>query len=311
MNPRTGRPMSENTIKQYRATLARLQDFEEYRGQALRFEEMDLVQFYGPFRDYCFDVVGSGLNAFGKYIDQVKTFLKWADLDQDLPVNRKYQRFVDPERYVGVDALTEAELVAIAALDFAAPEVRKRLFVTWGGRGASIDSAEFAEHLYQVELERDKFLLCAHTGLSIGDADEMTWNDVRIQVAGMIINWDRNKTGNVCYIPFEDDDLLRPVALARKYGQQSQDLLAPICPAVNLHLKTIARLIELKRLELSTKIGRKTFVTLKLFQGVPTRVVMMASGHTTEASFNRYVGVDVLKLLEQFRKHAPRKAAVK
>ena len=78
----------------------------------------------------------------------------------------------------------------------------------------------------------------------------------------------------------------------------------PRCPKVNEHLKLVAKLVGLTRIPLTTEIGRKTFVTLKLFQGVPQRMVMMATGHTTESSFNHYVGVDALKLLEQFQRHA-------
>ena len=306
INPSTGRATSPNTLAKYRSTWKQLAAFAAHRGQPLALLEMDLTRFYGPFRDFIFGHVGNSLNTFGKYIDHLKQFLKWCELDQELAVNRKYLRFVAPERYVGVDALSEAELRQLAALDFTTDDLRGRLFVTWGGRGAARDSAEFGEYVYQVALARDKFLLCAYTGLSIVDADEVNWSDIRIQPAGMLISWDRTKSGNPCYIPFEDDDLFKPVALARRHGAGGADLLVPVCAKVNAHLKTIARLIDLKRLELSTKIGRKTFVTLKLFQGVPQRMVMMATGHTTEASFNRYVGIDVLKLLEQFRRHAPR-----
>ena len=158
----------------------------------------------------------------------------------------------------------------------------------------------FIEFCAEVELARDKFLQCCYTGLSIQDADAVGPDEVR----NGIIYLDRGKWGNPCHIPYFDDALFRPVALTAKYAGRSAQLV-PACPLVNRHLKLIARLVKLTRLNLTTKIGRKTFVTLKLFQGVPQRMVMMATGHTTEASFNHYVGVDVLKLLEQFRRYAP------
>lgn len=77
-----------------------------------------------------------------------------------------------------------------------------------------------------------------------------------------------------------------------------------MCYDVNDSLKVIAQLINLTRLNLSTKIDCETFVTIKLYQGVTQRLVMQATGHPTEASFNRYVGVDMLKLLEQFKRHS-------
>lgn len=151
-----------------------------------------------------------------------------------------------------------------------------------------------------MELARDKFLECCYLGVSISDADAIGPNAIRDQV----IEWRRGKSGNRCYIPYYDDDVFKPVALTARYAGQSS-LLVPRCYCVNEHLKTIARLVGLTRLTLSSKIGRKMFVTIKLFQGVPQRLVMMATGHTTEQSFNHYVGVDTLKLLEQFKRHAP------
>jgi hypothetical protein len=50
-------------------------------------------------------------------------------------------------------------------------------------------------------------------------------------------------------------------------------------------------------------------VTLKLYQGVPARSIMQATGHQTEEAFNAYVGVDELELVQQFMRNSPRKRA--
>ncbi|GAA3953699.1 phage integrase SAM-like domain-containing protein [Hymenobacter algoricola] len=312
-NQHSGKATSINTIKAYKSTQQRFRAFEEHRGKPLKLEEMDLLRFYEPFREYVRNTMDRKLNTFGKYISHLNTFLTWCEDDRDLPVHRQSHKFVAPSRYVGVEALTEDELVRIATLDFTGT-LREKIYSLWPAPTSrkkdlykldlTISGPRFAEYAYQVELARDKFLQCCYTGLSIQDADTVGPGDVH----GDIIRWDRGKSGNSCHIPYYDDTLFKPVALAAKYAGQSEQLV-PRCPKVNAYLKLIAQLAGVTRVGVSTKIGRKTFVTLKLFQGVPSRMVMMATGHTTEASFNHYVGVDVLALVNQYKKHGPNRAA--
>ncbi|WP_165768282.1 phage integrase SAM-like domain-containing protein [Hymenobacter amundsenii] len=323
MSKKTKRLTSKNTIRAYRSTQHRLQAYEEYRQAPLQFADMTLTSFYQPFCAYVLDHLGKELNTFGKYMSHLNTFLRWCDIEQDLPVHRHYRKFTAPEEYIGVDALSDAELLAIAALRFRDPELqplllegyaaqcqaqadffRKRGKQQYTTSSPSVESPGFALFVQRIELARDKFLQCCYLGVSISDADTMPRTTARNQV----IEWRRGKSGNACYIPYFDDDIFKPVALAAKYAGQTP-LFVPCCYDVNEMLKVIARLIDLTRLNLSTKIGRKTFVTIKLFQGVPQRMVMMATGHSTEASFNRYVGVDLLKLLEQFKRHSPAQKA--
>ena len=51
-------------------------------------------------------------------------------------------------------------------------------------------------------------------------------------------------------------------------------------------------------------MDRKTFATLKIYQGVPRSQVMMATGHQTEANFNRYLGIDEKEFMEVYRRTA-------
>jgi hypothetical protein len=83
----------------------------------------------------------------------------------------------------------------------------------------------------------------------------------------------------------------------------------PECYRADEFLKVVQRLVGLTRLNLTTKIGRKTFVTLKLYQGVPARLIMQATAHRTEEPFNHYVGVDQLQLVEEFMRKSTRRRA--
>jgi site-specific recombinase XerD len=301
---KTGRARAKTTLTNYNSTLEKLRAFEQARSQALSLPEMDLLRFYQPFRLWLMDELGQSINTFGKHIIRIRSFLAWCE-DHDLPVNRKYAKFEAPSLYVGVDALTEDELRAIYALDFQSPDVRRKLYYAYSAqKGSEMDSPEFLQHVAEVELARDKFLECAYSAMHIADADAARRSDItRVPgVEDQVLRIDRGKNMSPCYVPFFDDDVFRLVELTAKYAGKTE-LLVPPCPTVNKLLKTIQRLAGITRLNLTTKIGRKTFVTIKVMQGTPARLVMMATGHTSETSFNRYLGVDLLKLLEQYRKY--------
>jgi hypothetical protein len=94
------------------------------------------------------------------------------------------------------------------------------------------------------------------------------------------------------------------VALIEKYRPLGLDTCLPVGTGLDDYLPTVAQLAGLTRIALTSKVGRKTFVTLKLAQGVPRTTVMQATGHRTESSFNRYVGIDETELVETYRKTA-------
>ena len=307
---RSGKPLSQTAKAGFEATLQRFLGYEQARGRALRLEDMNLA-FYQDFRRYLLEELDQSINTFGKHISRLKTFLGWAELDQNLPVHRQYRKFVAASQKGRVDALTEKELHQLAALDFGDPLVRTQLEglrLEMGRPTGAAQGAEWTEAwLAHVELARDKFLQCCYTGLRISDANRAAWQHVR---GNLVVLDDIAKSDVTVYIPFYDDDVFKPVALAERYEHRSLlDLLVPECYRCNEFLKVVQRLVGFTRFNLTTKIGRKTFVTLKLYQGVPARLIMQATGHQTEEAFNAYVGVDELRLVEEFMRNATRRRA--
>ncbi|WP_201980439.1 hypothetical protein [Hymenobacter rubidus] len=306
----SGRPLSKVAVAGLVATGARLRQYAQARGTVLRLEAMDM-SFYQDFRTYVTEELGQSVNTFGKHIDRLKSFLTWCEEELDLHVHRHYRKFVAPRKRGRVDALTEDELRRVAGLDFRDPATREQLLALRGqvreqsNRREDWSADRWMEH---VELARDKFLECCYTGLRISDANRLAWQHVHGQ---MIVLDNTAKNEATVYIPFYDDDLFKPVALASRYEHRSPlDLLVPDCYRANEFLRVVQQLAGLTRLKLTTKIGRKTFVTLKLYQGVPARLVMQSTGHQTEEAFNHYVGIDEIRLLEEYmRKSARRRAA--
>lgn len=307
--PGTGRPLSPTAVAGLHATRARLAQYAQARGVVLRPEALDLI-FYQDFRTYVVEELGQRLNTFGKHIDRLRAFLTWCEQEQDLPVHRHYRKFVAPRQRGRVEALTEDELRRIDSIDFQAASTRERLLELRQAVRAGTNRREqwSAERwLAHVQLARDKFLLCCYTGLRISDANRVAWRHVHGQ---LLVLEDSAKTGVTVYIPFYDDDLFQPVALAGRYEHRSPlDLLVPECYRANEFLRVVQQLVNLTRLKLTTKIGRKTFVTRKLYLGVPARLVMQATGHQTEEAFNHYVGIDELQLVEEYMRKSARKRA--
>jgi hypothetical protein len=98
--------------------------------------------------------------------------------------------------------------------------------------------------------------------------------------------------------------VFRPVALVEKYAPLGLTTCLLVVNGLSDYLPHVQHLAELTRFKLTSKVGRKTFVTLKIAQGVPRAQVMEATGHRTEASFNHYLGVVGQELVETFRKTA-------
>ena len=171
VSKKTGQPRARTTLTNFNSTYEKLRGFEEIQGHALCLVEMDLRRFYEPFWRWFTQDLGQSINTFGKHVTRLRNFLSWCE-DYDLKVNRQYRQFEAPSLYVGVDALTEEELRAIAALDFLGSQIQGKLHYAYSAKqGSELDSPEFQAHVAEVELARDKFLECAYSSMHISDAD--------------------------------------------------------------------------------------------------------------------------------------------
>ncbi|GAB3294349.1 site-specific integrase [Hymenobacter tenuis] len=92
------------------------------------------------------------------------------------------------------------------------------------------------------------------------------------------------------------------MALVRQYESWGLATCLPYVQKNEDYLPHLARLAGIGRLHITTRVGRKTFATLKIYQGVLKSQVMLATGHQTEKSFNRYSGINEQELLEIYRR---------
>lgn len=306
---RTGHKLSTDTIWTHRAVRKELANFATYRQQPLSFDTLNKA-FYDGLRNYMLGVVGRSPRTFNTYVKRLRSFLFWAE-SQELPIPPHFRKTLRlAPSYVGKDALTQEELLQIAVIDFASPQVQDYLTAAFpeppprtagsGGRNALTS----VEHALRTEWTRDTFLLCAYTSLRHGDAQELGWQHVFPKQE--LIKKQLNKTTVVGLIPYLDDDVFRPIALLEKYRPFELETCLPFVRDPWLYLPHVAALARITRMKLGMHVGRKTYATLKIYQGVPARLVMLATGHQTEAQFNVYLGIDEQELLDSHRKTARR-----
>ncbi|SHL98852.1 phage integrase SAM-like domain-containing protein [Hymenobacter psychrotolerans] len=302
---RNGKPLTKTYIGRLRNLRQVLATFAQQQHYPLRFDTIN-ADFYAKFQHYQLTVLGNQVNTFGGYVKNLKNFLYWCE-ERELPVTSKFHHFETPEIYVGADFLTEAELRAWAGVDFTTPAARAYLAAHFtpdpahpGRPGSGRPAVTLEQHAERIELARDKFLQCAYTALRISDADRMAPEHIQDDILRM----DAGKTGIRCLIPFFDDEVFKPVALVRKYAPLGLATCLPKLHTLDDYLPHVQHLAGITRIQVTTRVGRKTFVTLKIFQGVPKAQVMLATGHQTEKSFNRYLGVDEQELLTIYRRTA-------
>jgi integrase len=295
---RTGRVLSRDVIhshNQLKKELARFQHAADYE---LRLTGIS-PEFYELFRNYALGAAGRSPRTFNGYLKQLRQFLFWCE-EQELPVSPRFRRVLRlVPGYVGVEALTEAELLTVAGLDLRTPAVlalvAERFPITYERRSLSPE-----EQLERLNWVRDKFLLCAYTGLRLSDADRLAPEHVQ----GDLLRMRAGKTDVICRVPLVDDAVFKPQALLAQYAGLGLATYLPWVRDPWKYLPLVQQLAGLTRLHLGMHVGRKTFATLKIYQGVPRSQVMMATGHQTEANFNRYLGIDEQELMESYRRTA-------
>ncbi len=297
VNMKTGRKRSPNTIKSFQASINKFNAFQIDRKKTLTLNGMTSA-FYKEFQDYMLEEKKHEINYFGKVVGHLTQFLGWCEKEHDLEVHRHYRNFETPSIYIGVDFLLLDEFLSIKNLNFKSEDIRKKLDAGYSNKlREDLRAQAFEAYVSSVELARDIFLMCCYTGLRISDCQNFSKSWI---VGELIIVENTIKTAGTAYIPYFDDDIFEPVAMVEKYAGQ-EDRIFPKCPKINEYLKLIQKLAKVTRFELSTKIGRKTFVTMKTYQGVPARLIMQATTHQSEKDFNRYLGVDTKELVQAFR----------
>ena len=278
----------QNTAKGYETTRKHLVEFGKVHRTSVEFDAITLT-FFDNYTAYLSQQRKTKLtdNSVAKDVIILKTFLKWAaerghNTRQEIPKAKYTQR--EP----AIIALTENELRAIVALEFATQP--------------------------KLANARDLFLLMCHTGLRYsdlralatrpdcdkGDHLDITALKTDLPAVPPVVTQarpllDQLFAGEIHIISNQRlNDYIKQVAAAAGVDSPTEKLLwrggerivniLPKCELISCHT------------------GRKTFVTLAMKRGGNFALVMKATGHTNINSFRRYMDDSKPNVVEEFKR---------
>lgn len=157
----------------------------------------------------------------------------------------------------------------------------------------------------RLDLVRDIFIFCCHTGLSFSDVKELTGENIHIGIdKNLWIIKSRKKTKIVSKIPLLDT----PARIIEKYRDYPRStnvttlLPVPTNQKMNAYLKEIADITDIKKI-LTTHTARRTFATTIMLQnGVNMEAVSKMLGHTSLFMTRKYAKVDEFYIAQETEK---------
>lgn len=268
-----------STVKTYRTIVNKLLQYQSYSNVSLHWNSFDL-SFYYDFLHFYTSIQGYHTNGFGRVIKILKIILNDA-FDNNIHQNTayKHKNFKVLTEEVNNIYLSQDELQRIISLDLS-----------------------FNPTIQSV---RDTFIIGCYTGLRFSDIskinNEHIYNDT--------IKIKTQKTDQWVTIP-----LLEPVKNIINCYRLSSNGFPKVCcnDTTNKYLKQIGELAGLDdivvkvrskgktRVEqrlpkyqlITTHTARRSFATNLFKKGVPSRVIMLITGHKTEKSFNSYIKIN-------------------
>jgi site-specific recombinase XerD len=150
---------------------------------------------------------------------------------------------------------------------------------------------------------KDLFLFMSYTGLSYGDLNALTKNDIQLSINGnKIIKISRKKTREYCMIPL----ISKAEAIINKYNNHPKVLNLVLALPVISNQKINQYLLEIqKELKITKKmtchVARHSFATNALEMGVPIETVSKALGHSSIKTTQIYAKVTETKLNKDFK----------
>lgn len=266
------------TIKTYRTAINKLKQYEKHVGIKLDWQNFNM-EFYYDFMEFCMHILHHTNNGFGRNIKVLKVILNDAT-EKGYNTNLDYQNkaFKTVKEEVNNIYLDEHELKSIIDLDLS--------------------------HNKQLDRIRDLFIIGCYTGLRFSDFSQIKKENIQ----GDMLRIKTLKTGEWVTIP-----LVKQVTdIMQKYSDQINHIpKAYANQTMNKHLKEIGRRARInenvlkirsrgiERIEksipkhklISTHTARRSFATNMFKLGVPSRVIMMITGHRTERAFSSYIKI--------------------
>lgn len=289
INKNTGREYSKARITSYINTNKVLKEFDRNRVKRIGITEYD-KEMNDEFIDYCVHNKSRGLNSVGAYVNIIKLFLKKAK-EKGYEVCNELSEFATTKSNSLSVALSEEEIERLFNYDFSQDK--------------------------QLENVRDLMILGLWTGLRVSDFMSLPVIDPDSKFIEVEPKKTRNSSGMKVVIPLHHHikEMIRlrgmPTAMNVHFFNK---FIKKVCKEVGFTDKMEGDLMnpETKRKErgiyekwqlISSHTCRRSFATNLYLMNFPTLSIMKITGHTTEASFLRYIKVTPKEHAEKLLAH--------
>ena len=274
--------ISKITIRSYKQTKKRLEEYQRHYNETLMFEFIDM-SFYNKFNRFM-EANNYSLNTIGKHLKTIKTFLNYA-LIEGYTTN---QRFKSDDFKVKKEITTEIYLTD--------DEIKKMY---------EHDLSKYPE----LEHARDVFLMGCYTGQRISDYNGLKNEDV-VVIDGFkcfkIRQKKNRKYSRIVHCPITKE--MQDIMDSRYNGHPPTKILEQ---DLNENIKQVGQMLEWDELikceytkggKYQTKMiskydlikshtARRSFCTNKYKAGMSVFDIMLFSGHTTEKEFYKYIRI--------------------
>jgi integrase len=274
---KVGVQVTYSTYERYKTCYKHTKEFikKEYKVEDLPISEINR-RFYDRFEYYLKKEKKCAHNTSVKYIRNFNKIVRIA-VDQGWLTKTPYREIGYRLEEIDKPYLTQEELTSIIKKDIS---------------------------IKRLEIVRDLFVFCCHTGLAFSDVKELT--DENIQVGVDNKKWiikKRKKTNIVSKIPLLDI----PAKIIEKYKNYPRSNNVTVLPVpsnqkMNGYLKEIGDLVNIKKV-LTTHTARRTFATtIMLHNGVNMEAVSKMLGHTSLFMTRKYAKVDEYYIAQETAK---------
>ena len=288
INKNTGREYSKARITSYIDTNRVLKEFEK-KTKRIGISEYD-KEMNDDFINFCVHDRESGLNSVGTYVHIIKIFLKKAK-EKGYEVCNELSEFTTTKMNSLSVALSEEEIEKLFSFDFSQNK--------------------------QLENARDLMILGLWTGLRVSDFMSLPVIDPDSKFIEVEPKKTRNSSGMKVVIPLHHHikEMIRrrgmPTPLTDQYFNK---LIKEVGKEVGFTDKMEGDLMnpKTKRKErgvyekwqlISSHTCRRSFATNLYLMNFPTLSIMKITGHTTEASFLKYIKVTPKEHAEKLLAH--------
>lgn len=270
INENTGKYFSENTIKAYKQIQNYWEGFEVSLNLNFTVFQIDKTVLQ-QFKVYLFNL-GLQPNTVTTNMKNIKVVLRWIEKTKNIQIANDISNFKNS--YIQVDniALSEIEINKIQALEL--------------------------DDLFMEKI-RDLFIFQCYTGLRYSDLKKLRKDNFDLEKNN--IKTSTQKTNQNIIIPL----LQVTMDIAKKYNYNLPEFhISYYNKVIKIlgKLALIKNIIEIKLIEnnqqiikryekwklFSSHTARRTFITLCIEKGIPSKIIMSATGHKNLSIFETY-----------------------